>query len=169
MAVCARTCRQLLRLDWKNLDVPSNKISHFDSSADFVMVKIKLQRMRFCGGFSLVFKKILLPWRNGTKSKWTYLSVYIHSKNFFKHTGVNVVTELSPFTPVKRQHTLAKKVLYQCGCTTIRKPITSKYERNFQPLVYVENAKFSVYVETLHLLYFFFWECPCTGSGYGFL
>ncbi len=38
---------------------------------------------------------------------------------------------------------------------SIRRPTTSKYERNFPPLVYVENAKISVYVETPHLFNIF--------------
>ncbi len=41
----------------------------------------------------------------------------------------------------------------------IRKLTTPKYERNFPPLVYVENAKISVYVETPHLFNILFWKC----------
>ena len=37
----------------------------------------------------------------------------------------------------------------------IRKPTPSKYERNFPPLVYVDNAKISVYIETPHLFNIF--------------
>ena len=42
---------------------------------------------------------------------------------------------------------------------SIRKPTTSNYERNLPLLVYVEDAKISVYVETPHLFNIFFWEC----------
>ena len=42
---------------------------------------------------------------------------------------------------------------------SIRKPTISKYERNFSPPVYVENAKISVYVETPHLFNIFLRMC----------